>query len=171
MLIMRFHLTLTYLLIKGVYNMNRNPLPSFDQLVETISGDLAKTTIGMNSVFDGLRTALGTYDSYPPFNFEQLDDTHFRVTFALAGFTKNELTVSVKENWLTIEGDKVEEKEDEDSTKFFHHKGIANRSFKRVVQLASDIVVKGATMENGLLVIDLEKVIPDEKKPQTIKIK
>ena len=151
--------------------MNKNPLDAFDQFINSISGDLVKTTIGMNNVFDGVRTALGTYDSYPPFNFEEIDSTHYRATFALAGFAKEDLSVTVKENWLLIEGDKSETKEDPDSTRVFLHQGIANRSFKRAIQVANDIVVSGATMENGLLHIDLERMIPDEKKPQTIKIK
>lgn len=57
----------------------------------------------MNNVFDGVRTALGNYDSYPPFNFEEIDSTHYRATFALAGFAKADLSVTVKENWLLIE--------------------------------------------------------------------
>lgn len=165
---MRFHSNITYLLIGGV-KMNRNPLHDFDQFYQSIAGDLAKTTIGMGRMFDGVRTALGAYDSYPPFNFEQLDDTHYRVTFALAGFSKDDLDVSIKDNWLTIEGDKKSEPVDDDSTAFFHHRGIANRSFKRVVQLATDIVVTGANMEDGLLNIDLEQA--EDKKIKTIKIK
>jgi len=94
--------------------MNKNPLDNFDQLYESISSDIAKTTIGMGRMFEGVRTALGAYDSYPPFNFEQIDDTHYRVTFALAGFTKDDLSITVKDNWLTIEGNKVGYKKDEE---------------------------------------------------------
>ena len=148
--------------------MNRNSIHVFDKFLSEIAGDLSKTTIGMNQVFDGVRTALGNYDAYPPFNFEQLDDEHFRVTFALAGFTKDDITVTVKENWLTIEG---EQPKDDKEERHYHHKGIANRAFKRIVQLATDIEVKNAVMENGLLNIDLVRVIPEEKKAKTIKIK
>ena len=149
--------------------MNKsNPLATFDRFFKEVSGDLARNTVGMNRVFDGIRTALGAYDAYPPFNFIQLDDNKYEVVFALAGFTKKDIKVEVKENWLTIEGTK-EQKDDPDVV--YRHRGIANRSFKRLVQIASDIVVNEASMENGLLTIELEQVIPEEKKSRIIKIK
>lgn len=151
--------------------MNRNPLDAFDHFVSEMAGDIAKTSIGMNNQLARVRNALGTYDSYPPFNFEQIDETRYRATFALAGFSKDELAVTFENNLLVVEGKKAEEPTEEGSTRFFHHRGIANRSFKRMVQLATDVIVTDASMENGLLNIDLEQVIPEEKKPKTIKIK
>lgn len=149
-------------------NKQNNPLASFDRFINEISGDLARTTVGMNRVFDGVRTALGAYDAYPPFNFIDLGENKYNVVFALAGFTKEDLKVEVKENWLTIEGTK---EQTNDSNVVYRHRGIANRSFKRLVQIASDVVVNKASMENGLLIIELEQVIPEEKKPKVIEIK
>lgn len=148
--------------------MNKN-LTAFDQFVNEMTGDLAKTTIGMGRMFDGLRTAIGTYDSYPPFNFEQTDDTKYRMVFALAGFTKEDIDVEVKGNFVTIVGEK-KEKEGEDKPNYLH-RGIATRSFKRLVQIADDVVVKDASMKDGLLSIDLEQIVPEEKQAKTIKIK
>jgi len=149
--------------------MNRNPVTAFDKFVEEMTGDLAKTTIGMGKVFDGIRTAIGTYDSYPPFNFEQLGNGKYRIVFALAGFAKENIEIEVKGNWLTIAGNKDDIKEDDNHV--YLHRGIATRSFRRLVQIADDVEVKNATMENGLLSIDLEQVVPDEKKSKVIKIK
>ena len=157
--------------------MNRNPLEAFDRLVNEFGGDLAKTTIGMNRIFDGARNALGAYDSYPPYNFEQTSETNYRITYALAGFSKEDITVTVKENWLYIEGEKkdnfdgVSKKDPLGFKPFFHHRGIATRAFKRAFQLASDIVVTEATMENGLLHIELEQLVPEEQQPKLIQIK
>lgn len=148
--------------------MNRNPQTAFDNFIKEMTGDLAKTTIGFGKVFDGLRTAIGTYDSYPPFNFEQTGDAKYRIVFALAGFTKEDIVVEVNGNWLTIAGDK---KSVEEEKRVYLHQGIAMRSFKRLVQIADDIEVKNAVMNDGLLSIDLEQVIPDAKKAKIIKIK
>ncbi len=145
-----------------------NKKTSFDQMIDEVANELSKTTFGMNRMLDGVRNALGTYDSYPPFNFVQIGENKYHAVFALAGFTKEELKIEVKENMLTIEGNK-EQTDDKDS--IYMHRGIAYRSFKRLVQIAEDVVVNEATMENGLLTVELEQVVPDEKKPVTINIK
>jgi len=149
----------------------KSTLDVFDKFINQFSNELSKTTIGLQPVLDGVRTALGTYDSYPPFNFEQFDEYHYRVTFALAGFDKEDITINVKDNWLAIEGSaKAPTIEEGVTPSVFHHRGIATRDFSRVIQLASDVVVKGAIMKDGLLNIELERIVPDEKKPQEIKI-
>ena len=149
--------------------MNKNPVTTFDRFFDEVSRDLAKSTVGMDQFFGGLRNSLGAYDSYPPYNFEQVDDNSYRITFALAGFSKDDLTVTTKEDWLVIEGKKAEEEQEED--KKFFHRGIATRAFTRSWKLAPNIVVKDASMENGLLTIDLEYIVPEEKKPKLIEIK
>lgn len=145
-----------------------NKKSSFDKVLDEVANELSKTTFGMNRMLDGVRNAMGTYDSYPPFNFVQVDENKYHAVFALAGFAKEELTIEVKENFLTVAGNK-ELVDDDDS--IYMHRGIAYRSFKRFVQIAEDVVVNEATMENGLLTIVLEQVVPDEKKPITIDIK
>lgn len=148
--------------------MNKN-LTAFDQFVSEMTGDLAKTTIGMGRIFDGLRTVIGTYDSYPPFNFEQISETKYRMVFALAGFTKDDIDVEVKGNFVTIVGEKKDKKNKDEP--IYLHRGIATRSFKRLVQIADDVVVNDASMNDGLLSINLEQIIPTEMQAKTIKIK
>lgn len=150
--------------------MTRNKLHKFEELFDSVYGDLARTTVGFDRIFDGFRNSLGAFDGYPPYNLEKLDDDKYRITLALAGFSKEELDISKVGNWLTVIS-VVEEKLDESASSIFLHKGIARRSFERKIQLADDIEVKGATMKEGLLHIDLARVVPEEKKAKTIKIK
>ena len=103
--------------------------------------------------------------SYPPYNIVKDDDEHYRVELAVAGFDKKEISISKEEEILTIEG-KVESKDEQD----FIHKGLASRSFKRTFTLSDEIVVSGASLKNGILSVELERVIPEEKKPVSIKI-
>ena len=149
--------------------MNKDPLAAFDRLVNEFAGDLARTSIGLDRVFDGARNALGAYDSYPPYNFEQLGEKNYRITYALAGFSKDDITITVKQNWLYIEG-MIKDQQPTEERKFLH-RGIGTRAFKRAFQLASDIVVTDASMENGLLYIELEQVVPEEEQPKLIEIK
>lgn len=158
------------LLIKGDRTMNsRNPLSVFDNFMHQMNNDLARSVVGYDRVLDGMRNALGAYDSYPPFNVETIKDNQYRVTFALAGFSKDDVEVSKEGDWLTIAG-KIDTEESDDNKRFIH-KGIATRAFTRRVQLAVDLEVTGAEMKDGLLHISLERIVPEEKKPRVIKIK
>ena len=105
--------------------------------------------------------------AYPPYNIEQLGDDAYRITMAVAGFGENDLDVTVNDGTLVVTG-KQEEKSDEDVV--FVHRGIAGRAFERRFQLADHIEVKGGALENGLLHIELERIIPEEKKPRKIEI-
>lgn len=119
--------------------------------------------------FDRLldRVSRSATDSYPPYNIEQLDDKHLRITVAVAGFTMDDLNVSIEQNQLVIRG----KKEDADAPeRTFIHRGIATRQFMRSFVLSDEIEVSGATMENGLLHIDLERIVP-ETTVKTIEIK
>lgn len=109
-------------------------------------------------------TALG----YPPYNIEKTGETDYRITMALAGFSEDELEVTVKENGLTISGNK--EKEEAGEGVEYLHRGIAARSFERRFDLADHIKVAGANLENGLLTIELVREVPEAMKPRSIKI-
>jgi len=100
---------------------------------------------------------------YPPFNLEKTGDTNYRITIAVAGFTDAEIDVTQKENTLTVTGEKKEEDRGE-----YLHRGIATRSFTRQFVLADHVDVKTAGLKDGLLVIDLEKHVPEELKPRKI---
>lgn len=126
--------------------------------------------IGFNRDFDKLSRihthATGT--NYPPYNVIKTEDEDvFFIELAVAGFAKEDLDVSVKEQVLTIKG---EIKDSNDETKYAH-RGIAARKFTREFALAEFIEVTGATAENGMLKISLERIVPEDKKPKTIKIK
>ncbi len=130
---------------------------------------LYRSTIGFDrigSLLDTLNSFEGNTPSYPPYNIERVSETAYRISMAVAGFGESDLDIEVKENALTIRGEKRVEQEN--ST--YLHRGIAARSFERRFQLADYVVVKGATLENGLLHVDLERELPEAMKPRTIEI-
>lgn len=110
------------------------------------------------------RTAKGAADSYPPYNIEQQGEDNLRITLAVAGFSRDELTVTVEDNQLVIRG-----KQSEAGDKTFLHRGIAARQFQRAFVLAEGIEVTGAELENGLLTISLARP-RTESRVQTIEI-
>lgn len=148
--------------------MNKS-LTTFDRMVHDLQRELSRGLVGFDSIFDGFRSNVGTFDSYPPYNVEKLDEVNYRVSLALAGFSKNDIEVAQEANWLVVTG-KAEEKE-EGVNKAFLHRGIARRAFTRRIQLADNILVKDAEMQDGLLHINLEKLIPEAEKPRLIEIK
>ena len=101
----------------------------------------------------------------PPYNIERLDENRFQISVALAGFTPDEVALTMEQNVLTLEGRRVERDE-----KTFLHRGISTRSFKRQFTLADHVDIKGARFENGLLVIELQREIPEAMKPRRIAI-
>ena len=105
---------------------------------------------------------------YPPYNIERTGENAYRVSVAVAGFAENELNIELKENTLTIKGEK-QAKTEENAGEVLYQ-GIAARAFERVFQLADFVQVKGATLENGLLHVDLVREIPETKKPRQIPI-
>ena len=105
---------------------------------------------------------------YPPYNIESIGEDKYQITLALAGFKREDLTISVKEGLLTIEGKKDEI---EQEGREFIHRGIANRAFTRQWKLAEYVEVVDATMEDGLLYVLLERQVPEEKQPKTIAIR
>jgi molecular chaperone IbpA len=130
---------------------------------------LYRSTIGFDrigSLLDTLGSFEGEAPSYPPYNIERASENAYRISMAVAGFGESDLDIEVKENTLTIRGEKRVEQEN--ST--FLHRGIAARSFERRFQLADYVVVKGASLENGLLHVDLVRELPEAMKPRTIEI-
>ncbi|ELT92946.1 hypothetical protein CAPTEDRAFT_134676 [Capitella teleta] len=103
---------------------------------------------------------------YPPYNIELLDDNEYRITMAVAGFAEDELEIETREGVLMVLG----KKKAEDTERKYLYQGIAERNFERRFQLADYVRVTGATMDNGLLHIDLEREIPEAMKPRKINI-
>ena len=127
---------------------------------------LWRSTIGFDRLFDVLDEVQRTAEeSYPPYNIERLDENRFQISVALAGFTPDEVGLTVEQNVLTLEGRKGDKEE-----KTFLHRGISARSFKRQFTLADHVEVKGARFDNGLLLIDLQREIPEAMKPRRISI-
>jgi len=125
-------------------------------------------SVGFDSIFDRFFDMDTTRDSgYPPYNIRKINEAQYVIEIALAGFSKDDIEVEVTEGSLAVRSKKEEEMNGDDS---FVHKGIAKRSFLRSWTLSDDIIVKGADLKDGMLVIDLEKVIPEEKKPRLIQI-
>src|SRR5687767_13526299 len=106
--------------------------------------------------------------SYPPYNIERSGENAYRISVAVAGFTAADLSIEAKENRLTICGEK--QTNDEEKTADVLYQGIAARTFERSFQLADYVQVKGASLENGLLHVDLVREIPEAKKPRQIAI-
>ena len=106
--------------------------------------------------------------AYPPYNIEKLGEDDYRITMAVAGFGETDLDITVEGGTLVISG-KVE-KTEEEANRSFLHRGIATRAFERRFQLAETIKVVGASVENGLLHVDLVHEVPEEKKPRKVEI-
>ena len=127
---------------------------------------LWRSTIGFDRLFNVLDEVQRTAEeSFPPYNIERLDENRFQISVALAGFTADEVALTTEQNVLTLEGRKSE-KDD----KTFLHRGISTRSFKRQFTLADHVEVKGARFENGLLIVELQREIPEAMKPRRIAI-
>ena len=114
------------------------------------------------------RVTRASSEGYPPYNIEQLGDTRLRITVAVAGFEMDDLTVQLEQNQLVIRGKRAQEEDEE--RRVYLHRGIATRQFQRAFILSEDIEVTGATLDNGLLNVDLRRIVP-ETNVQTIKIK
>ncbi len=111
------------------------------------------------------RTAKSGNDGYPPYNIEQIGETRFRITLALAGFREEDLSITLEDRQLVIRGRHADDAEG----RAFLHRGIATRQFQRSFVIADGVEVAGAEMENGLLHVDLHRAVP-ETVVQTIKI-
>ena len=128
---------------------------------------LYRSTVGFDRLFsmlDGFESAPG----YPPYNIERTGENAYRITVAVSGFAKDELSIVAKENTLTIKGEKAGSENGNKSEVLY--RGIAARAFERVFQLADFVVVKDASLEHGLLHVDLVREIPEAKKPRAIPI-
>ena len=137
--------------------------------------DINKLTpyaVGFDRVFDDMFRYIEhntNSTGYPPYNIIK-DGEKFQIEIALAGVDKKDLEITVAEGVLTVEH-KAPGEQDLGNSWDWIHKGIAQRNFKRNFTLSDDIVVQGSRMENGMLYIELERIIPEEKKPKTIAIK
>ncbi|MEM8744247.1 MAG: Hsp20 family protein [Pseudomonadota bacterium] len=130
---------------------------------------LYRSTVGFDrlaSVFDSLASVDGDAPTYPPYNIERRGENEYRISMAVAGFGEEDLNIEVKENSVTVRGERSEKSDETD----YLHRGIATRTFERRFQLADHVEVKGANLENGLLHIDLVRELPEAMKPRNVEI-
>jgi molecular chaperone IbpA len=130
---------------------------------------LYRNTVGFDRVFSMLDQLVNVdaAPSYPPYNIERTGENAYRISIAVAGFTDRDLAIEVKENTLSVRGEK---KASDERKAEVLYQGIAARSFERRFQLADGVQVTGAALENGLLHLDLVREIPEAKKPKLIPI-
>jgi molecular chaperone IbpA len=129
-----------------------------------------RSTVGFDRLFSTLDQLVGLegpVPSYPPYNIERTGENAYRISVAVAGFTDADLSIEAKENTLTIRGEKQMHDEE---TRELLYRGIAARTFERSFQLADYVEVRGASLENGLLHVDLVREIPEVMKPRVIPI-
>jgi len=130
---------------------------------------LYRSTVGFDRLFSLLDQANGDAASgYPPYNIERTAENNFRISVAVSGFSQNEISIVAKENNLTIKGEKAANENSQGAEVLY--RGIASRAFERQFQLADFVQVKSASLENGLLHVDLVREIPEAKKPRQIAI-
>ena len=129
-----------------------------------------RSTVGFDRLFSLLdQAASDGSPGYPPYNIERTGENAYRISVAVSGFSQGELSIVAKENTLTIRGEKSANENGKDKSEVLY-RGIAARAFERVFQLADFVIVKNASLENGLLHVDLVREIPETKKPRNIPI-
>ena len=144
----------------------RNALQAFDY------NHMTPYAVGFDRTFDRLFdyvTPHAESTGYPPYNIQKTEDYKFEIEMALAGFDKKDIEIEVADGVLTVKS--VKDKDTGATDEYTLYKGISQRNFTRKFTLADDIVVRGAELKNGMLTINLERIVPEEKKPQLITVK
>jgi len=131
---------------------------------------LYRSTVGFDRLFTMLDSLAqpDQVQTYPPYNIERTGENAYRITMAVAGFGEEDLSIEAREHTLTVKGEKAEDTADETGDVLY--RGIAKRAFERRFQLAEHVEVKGASLKNGLLHVDLVREIPEAMKPRKIAI-
>ena len=128
-----------------------------------------RSTVGFDRLFNRLDGLVGQEaKTYPPYNIEKVGEDAYRISIAVAGFADSDLVLESKENSLVVKGAKAPESEQK--ARECLHRGIAERAFELRFQLAEYVEVSGASLENGLLHVELKRLLPESKKPRTIAI-
>ncbi len=129
-----------------------------------------RSTVGFDGLFDLLETSTRTapVDNYPPFDIERISEDGYRITLAIAGFKADEVELVAQANKLVVSGKKADDAEGQDRQ--FVHRGIATRAFERRFELADYVQVTGASLDDGLLTIELKREIPEAMRPRKIAV-
>ena len=142
----------------------------------SIFNSLRPFSIGFDNMFDQFESLLGdgrlsTQSNYPPYNIRKAGKDKYAIEVAVAGFNKNDVEVEYEDNLLTVKTKKVDKAVEKDMDGEIIHRGISQRSFSRSFTIADDIKVEGAKIKDGLLTINCEKIVPEQKKRKLIPIK
>jgi len=131
---------------------------------------LNRALVGFDRLFDGFESRFANQLStnYPPHNVVKLDETRYAIEIAVAGFKRDEISVEIEQEVLTVRGES--DAVNESTSRQYLHKGLSSRSFERSWQLAEHMIVEGAEMKDGILTVGLKYVIPEEKKARVIDI-
>lgn len=133
--------------------------------------NLLPSTVGFDRLLSTLDEALNIPEkvltSYPPYNIAKISEDKYVIELAVAGFKREEIDITLEDNKLTVQGNA---KKDEDGSKTYYHRGIALRNFTRVFTLADTVVVNSADLVDGMLVVELQNIIPESKKPRKISL-
>ena len=124
-------------------------------------------TVGFDRTFNRLESGSSTNNNYPPYNIKKVGDFKYVIELAVAGFGKADIEIKLADGILSVKSDKDSDSEEEEVL----HRGISYRKFERKFTLADDIVIESAKLKDGLLSIELEQIVPEEKRPRTIEIK
>ena len=139
----------------------------------SVWNSLRPFSVGFDSIFeefDRMLESTERYNSnYPPYNIHKVNDNEYKIEVALAGYSKEDIELELKENTLTVRNKQKEKVVNENGNGVIH-KGISTRQFERAFTISEDIKVKNVQLMNGLLNIDLERIVPEEKKARLIKI-
>jgi len=127
---------------------------------------LFRSSVGFDRLAQLMDSARDDAPSYPPYNIERTGEDQYRITMAVAGFSENDIEITAQENGLTVVGKQPKD----EAPKSLLYRGIAGRPFQRRFELAEYIRVSGASLENGLLHIELVREVPEAVKPRNIKI-
>tara|TARA_B110001454_G_scaffold182199_1_gene176611 strand:- start:3 stop:440 length:438 start_codon:yes stop_codon:yes gene_type:complete len=135
--------------------------------------ELRPFSVGFDNIFDHFNLHLDNTRTvnYPPYNINKVDEFNWQIHMALAGFGKKDINITTADNQLTIESVKDEDTKEVEENDGVLFKGISKRQFRKTFTLSDDVVINSAELKDGMLLIDLEKIVPEEKKPKTIKIK
>jgi len=125
-----------------------------------------RSTVGFDRLFNLLEAGAREEDGYPPFDIQKVGEDSYRITLAVAGFRPEDIELVAQQNLLTVTGKRAED----DGSGEYLHRGIAARAFERRFQLADFVEAGNATFENGLLSVDLKRVVPEAMKPRRIEI-
>ena len=142
----------------------------------SIFNSLRPFSIGFDNMFDQFESllsdgGLSTQSNYPPYNIRKAGKDKYAIELAVAGFNKNDVEVEYEDNLLTVKTKKIDKAVEKDMDGEIIHRGISQRSFSRSFTIADDIKVEGAEIKDGLLTINCEKIVPEQKKRKLIPIK